>query len=171
MGGQKSQEYASLVQPLQSSQFLKFEDRGEYQLWEDRISTRRFMVFTVNPREALTEHNLQVYHFRKLNRAYLVGVHGIYREEEALCSHQQRTLLMLEHLPHSLADLTASLSVKDGLVILQAAFAGYRILSYIFGPLLASAETILFTEAGVPKIWSNRRLDLNEPAKETMGED
>lgn len=80
MGGQKSQEYASLVQPLQPSQFLRIEDRGEYQLWEDRISTRRFMVFTVNPREALTEHNLQIYHFRKLNRAYLVGVHGIYRE-------------------------------------------------------------------------------------------
>lgn len=78
---------------------------------------------------------------------------------------------MLEHLPHSLADFASSLSVNDGMVILQAAFAGYRILSYIFGPLLPSAETILFTEAGVPKIWSNRHLDLNEPAKETMGDD
>jgi hypothetical protein len=171
MGSQKSQEYASLVLPLEKNQYLKLEDRGEFQLWEDRISTRKYMVYTMNPNEAMSEHNLQIYHFRKLNRAYLVGIHGIFREEETICSHPQRTLLMVEYLPHSLADFYGSLALIDGLIILQAAFAGYRIMSYIFGPLLASEDMILFTEAGVPKIWGNQQLDRNEPSYRAKGEE
>jgi hypothetical protein len=96
-----------------------------------------------------------------LNRAFLVGVHCIFREDEAICSHSPKTLLMVEYLPYSLADFQKGLCLRDGLIVLKAAFAGYRIISYIFGPLLAREDMIFFTEGGVPKVWCNDLLYRN----------
>jgi hypothetical protein len=163
MGSQTSQEEASLVSALEPNRFSTVESAAEWQLWEDRVSTRRYMVFALEKAE-LTEHSLQVYHFRKLNRAYLAAVHVICQEDPGLCARPIRTLLLLEHLPHSLADFVRALTLPEALTVLQAALAGYRIMSYLFGPLLSSPDLIRFTEAGVPKVWANEQLQRNEPS-------
>jgi hypothetical protein len=163
MGAQKSQEEACLLTPLQPSQFSVLEDTREWQLWEDRISTRRYRVYTLeNP---LHDHHLQIYHFRKLNRAYLAGVHALARQTTpSFCSRTPPTFLLLDDLPHSLPDFANALTLQEGLTVLQAALAGYRIMSYLFGPLLCSPEVLFFTEAGVPKVWATPHLQLNEPS-------
>lgn len=62
---------------------------------------------------------------------------------------------MVEHLPYSLADFSRKLAPKETLSLLQALLAGYRLMSYIFGPLIATEERVFFTEIGVPKVWAN----------------
>jgi hypothetical protein len=112
------------------------------------------MVFTLDD-TSLSEHNLQIYHFRKLNRAYLSGVHALSQDEPGLCAQPNRTLLMLDDLPFTLADFGRTLALHEGLTVLQVALAGYRIMSYLFGPLMSSPDMICFTETGVPKVWAN----------------
>lgn len=119
------------------------------------------MVFSIGSKEALSEHNLQIYQFRKLNRAFLAGVHGILKEDERLCSQSVRTSLLLEYLPYSLMDFYNRLEYREGMVVLKAVFAGYRIMSYLFGPLLSAEDMIYFTEGGVPKVWINTQLNRN----------
>lgn len=95
MGAYHSQEEACLLTQLQPSQYTILEDTRQWQLWEDRISTRRYRVYTLEE-AMLQDHHLQIYHFRKLNRAYLAGVHCLARQDtSSLCARTPRTLLLL----------------------------------------------------------------------------
>lgn len=114
---------------------------------------------------------MQVYHFRKLNRAYLAGVHALCQDDPGICARPQRTMLMLDHLPYILGDFGRILPLNEGLTVLQAALAGYRIMSYLFGPLLCSPDMIHFTESGVPKVWANEQLQRNEPSPSALEEE
>jgi hypothetical protein len=113
------------------------------------------MVYPTQHLEAISEHNLQVYHFRKLNRAYLAGIHGILKEDSNICTKNSNSWVLAEHLPYSLTDFSRKLSPKETISLLQVLLAGYRLMSYIFGPLIATEERIFFTEIGVPKVWAN----------------
>lgn len=112
------------------------------------------MVFHMENKE-FSDHNMEIYHFRKLNRAYLPGVHAIYQKDTGICTTEDRALLMLDYLPFTLGHFRGNLSLQEGLTVLQAALAGYRIMSYLFGPLRTSIEMIRFNEGGVPKVWAN----------------
>lgn len=111
---------------------------------------------------------MQLYHFRKLNRAYLPGVHALSQDDPGLCAGPNRTLLMLDYLPYTLGDFGRGLSLYEGLTVLEAALAGYRIMSYLFGPLRSSPDMIRFTEAGVPKVWANEQLQKNHPSPSAL---
>jgi hypothetical protein len=60
-----------------------------------------------------------------------------------------------------ISNYNESLSFHEALTTLNAVFAGYNTLNFLYGPLYTDEEMIGFTESGVPKVWVNAVLALN----------
>ena len=146
-----------------SEDWLVLEERATCQLWQEHRSSQRYMAFAINE-AALSQPQLQLYGFRLLNHAHLVAVERLLTHQPMfLCAEPNQRWALVEHLPLTATSFKRTLSLAEGLTVLEGCLAGYHSLNYLYGPLLAHPEHIHFTEQGVPKVWINPNLANNLP--------
>ena len=107
------------------------------------------MAYQLDYAQIDNEQKIQLYHFRKLNSRHLVTIDAILSHEKPfLCTEPKNFYLLVEHIPYRLNSFTKKFDFREAVIILSAAFAAYKLLYHLFGPLYASEQMIGFTENG-----------------------
>ena len=68
------------------------------------------MAYPINIDEMNSQHNLQMYHFRKLNQLTLIAPEMILKNKEDLCTEANGLYLLIENIPVRLLEVNSQLT-------------------------------------------------------------
>lgn len=163
MGNSKSEDLSNFLLPYHPEAWLKVDDQGLFEVWQQRQSGKRFQVYPAEDSLSNNQEQLEKYSFRKINGRNLVTAEALLAPGESfLCSRSNSSFLLIENITHRLGSFSQNqFTFSESLTILSSACAGYNILNSFYGPLEPTSDMVCFNEDGLPKIWLNENLSKN----------
>lgn len=73
MGQSHSGPYLDLIRARNSQEWKTVDHLQDCELWLNCSTLEKYMAYPLNWEDADSHYNLEIYHFRKLNRQYLVA--------------------------------------------------------------------------------------------------
>lgn len=128
------------------------------------------MAYMINVQESTSDHNMQMYHFRKLNQLYLIAPDMILKNKDDLCTESNGVYLLIENIPVRLHEVNSYLNFEERLSILAVTFSALHTLNFVYGPLFINENSIGFNEQGKIKVWINDHYSSNQPSNEARND-
>jgi hypothetical protein len=95
MGQTHSERYEGFIHTKIPSQWQLLYLQHDHELWQNRISNKKYMAYPINIDESTSQHNLQMYHFRKLNQLTLIAPEMILKNKDDLCTETNGLYLLV----------------------------------------------------------------------------
>ena len=86
MGSSHPAQTYGLIRPKNPGEWRKVSLEVDCEVWLNLLNGRKYMIYPLNSKQIDSEHNLQMYHFRKLNRLHLIAPESVLENHDAFCA-------------------------------------------------------------------------------------